>query len=51
MAVTTAAQGLRYFMFNGTAGKAAVDPGNYRIRWTVTNDGYREFPITIEPKK
>ena len=29
---------------------SALGPGNYRIRWTVAGDGYREFPITIQAK-
>lgn len=46
-------EGVNYFLFagiNSDTGKP-FDPGNYRVRWTVTGDGYREFPITIQPKK
>jgi len=45
--------GVNYFLWNGTdpVSGNAFESGNYRIRWTVTNDGYRELPITILPKK
>jgi hypothetical protein len=45
-------EGVCYFFFDGTdpsTGKA-LNPGSYRVRWTVA-DGYREFPITLQPKK
>jgi hypothetical protein len=29
----------------------AVPPGEYRVRWTIAGDGYREFPITIQGEK
>jgi hypothetical protein len=45
-------EGVNYFLFDGKLpdGKT-VSPGDYRIRWTVKNDGFREFPITIQPKR
>jgi hypothetical protein len=41
-------EGVNYLLFDGKLpdGKT-LEPGNYRVRWTVTNDGYREFPITV----
>jgi hypothetical protein len=43
-------EGIFYFSFDGTdpATGKAFPPGNYRVRWSVTGDGYREFPITIQ---
>ena len=41
--------GVLYFAFDGkdpSNGKA-FPPGEYRVRWTVEGDGYREYPITI----
>jgi hypothetical protein len=44
--------GVNYILWNGDLGDGkAATPGNYRIRYTVTGDGFREFPITIQPKK
>jgi len=42
-------EGIFYFPFEGkdpSNGKA-FRPGDYRVRWTVAGDGYREYPITI----
>jgi hypothetical protein len=46
-------EGINYFLWNGADPATAQPyaPGEYRIRWTVKNDGYREFPITILPAK
>jgi hypothetical protein len=45
--------GIFYFSFNGTnpATRKAFPPGDYRVRWTVTGNGYREFPVTIRAPK
>jgi hypothetical protein len=46
-------EGIHYFFWSGsdpTTGRP-YEPGDYRIRWTVKNDGYREFPIKILPEK
>jgi hypothetical protein len=49
---TDGREGVNYLLWNGSdAAGHAYQPGAYRIRWTVTNDGYREFPITILPAK
>jgi len=42
-------EGIFYFSFDGTnpATRKAFPPGDYRVRWTVAGDGYREFPMTI----
>ena len=46
-------EGDNYFLWTGTnpATNQPFPPANYRIRWTIKNDGYREFPITIQPAK
>jgi hypothetical protein len=46
-------EGIFYFPFDGTdpASGKAFPPGDYRVRWTVARDGYREFPITIRAAK
>ena len=46
-------EGILYFAFDGrdpSSGKA-FPPGDYRVRWTVAGDGYREYPITIKRAK
>jgi hypothetical protein len=45
--------GIFYFSFDGTnpATRKAFPPGDYRVRWTVAGDGYREFPVTIRAPK
>ncbi len=46
-------EGVFYFAFDGrdpSNGKP-FPPGDYRVRWTVAGDGYREFPITIQRAK
>jgi hypothetical protein len=30
-----------------TAAGSVASPGDYRVRWTIAGDGYREYPITI----
>jgi hypothetical protein len=35
----------------GSPGAAKLSPGEYRVRWTVAGDGYREFPFTLRPAK
>ncbi len=35
----------------GPPGGAKLSPGEYRVRWTVAGDGYREFPFTLRPAK
>jgi hypothetical protein len=49
---TDGREGVNYILFDGKLpdGKQ-LEPGNYRVRWTVTNDGYREFPIKVLPAK
>ena len=46
-------EGVFYFAFDGTdpSNGKAFPPGDYRVRWTVAGDGYREYPITIERAK
>ena len=46
-------EGIFYFGFNGTdpSNGKAFPAGDYRVRWTVAGDGYREFPITIQRAK
>jgi hypothetical protein len=45
-------EGISYFLWDGLlANKKAAAPGDYRIRWTVAGDGYREFPITIKDRQ
>jgi hypothetical protein len=34
-----------------SSGAAKLSPGEYRVRWTVAGDGYREFPFTLRPAK
>ncbi len=46
-------EGIFYFGFDGknpSNGKA-FPAGDYRVRWTLAGDGYREFPITIKRAK
>jgi hypothetical protein len=46
-------EGILYFALDGrdpSSGKAFL-PGDYRVRWTVAGDGYREYPITIKRAK
>jgi hypothetical protein len=46
-------QGIVVLPFNGidpTNGNK-FQPGDYRVRWTITGDGYREFPVTIQGTK
>lgn len=46
-------EGIFYFSFDGTnpGTRKAFPPGDYRVRWSVAGDGYREFPITIQAAK
>ncbi|MEX0885390.1 MAG: PEP-CTERM sorting domain-containing protein [Phycisphaeraceae bacterium] len=44
-------QSERYWDWNGLdASGQPLAPGDYRIRWTLGGDGYREAPITIVPE-
>ncbi len=43
-------QSERYWDFDGFDSQGnPLAPGEYRIRWTLSGDGYREAPITIVP--
>ena len=46
-------EGIFYFAFDGKnpANGKAFPAGDYRVRWTVAGDGYREYPITIKKAK
>lgn len=43
--------GIATFQWDGTDGSGhPLGRGDYRIRWTLDGDGYREFPITIQSR-
>jgi hypothetical protein len=46
---TDGRDGILVLPFDGTnpASGKPLPPGDYRVRWTVAGDGFREFPITI----
>ena len=45
---TDGLEGIHILQWDGAdlAGKVKLQPGAYRVRWTVA-DGYREFPVTL----
>jgi hypothetical protein len=50
---TDGRDGILVLHFDGKdpATGAAFPPGDYRVRWTVAGDGYREFPMTIQARQ
>ncbi len=46
---TDGRDGILVLLFDGKdpAGGKAFPPGDYRVRWTVADDGYREYPLMI----
>jgi len=45
---TDGRNGMVIFTWNGCdAGGRRLPPGDYRLRWTLAGDGYREHPLTL----